>query len=150
MLERLRKSSDKLLTGLDRLTESDELLSNMLIQLRGLEGKEIDSLKKVTKAMQDSTKNIREMISGKTSERQGITASTQITVIGLMQTAQSYITNKTVAPGMQEEQLVKNAEDYIGAAVQRINRFYAGEWSGYRRLVESTKLNLFKDYKAIQ
>ena len=46
MLERLRKSSDKLLTGLDRLTESDELLSNMLIQLRGLEGKEIDSLKK--------------------------------------------------------------------------------------------------------
>ena len=88
--------------------------------------------------MQDSTKNIREMISGKTSERQGITASTQITVIGLMQTAQSYITNKTVAPGMQEEQLVKNAEDYIGAAVQRINRFYAG---GMVRLSEAGRIN---------
>jgi hypothetical protein len=45
MLERLRKSSDKLLTGMDRLTESEEVLTKITTELRGLEGKEMDSLR---------------------------------------------------------------------------------------------------------
>jgi hypothetical protein len=67
-----------------------------------------------------------------------------------MQTAQQYITAKSVAPGPQEEQLVKNAEDMINAALQRINSFYATRWLAYRKHVENTKINLFKDYQPIQ
>jgi hypothetical protein len=67
-----------------------------------------------------------------------------------MQTAQQYIQAKSVAPGPQEEQLVKNAEDMIGTAVKRINDFYATRWADYRKLAESTKVNLFKDYPPIQ
>jgi photosystem II stability/assembly factor-like uncharacterized protein len=150
MLDRLRKSSDKLVTGMDRLGESEEVLSKVTTELRGLQGKEIDSLRKATTAMQDSIKVIREFISGRTSDRQGLSRPPQITVLSTMQTAQQYITAKSVAPGAQEEQLVNNAEAMINVAVQRINQFYSGRWASYRRQVEGTKVNMFKDYEPIQ
>jgi hypothetical protein len=125
------------------------VLAKITTELKGLEGKEMDSLRKATMGMQDSIKKIREFISGNTSDRQGLSES-QTTVLTTMQTAQQYIQAKTVAPGMQEEQLVKNAEAMIDEAVKRINNFYAAEWTGYRKLVESTKVNLFKDYSPIR
>jgi hypothetical protein len=150
MLDRLRKSSDKLVTGMDRLTESEEVLTKMSAELKGLEGKDMDSLRKATMAMQDTIKKIREFVSGRTSTRQGLAAVPQITVLNTMQTAQQYIQAKSVAPGTQEEQLVKNAESMIAEAIKRINNFYATQWTDYRKLVESTKVNLFKDYTPIQ
>jgi photosystem II stability/assembly factor-like uncharacterized protein len=150
MLERLRNSSDKLLTGMDRLTESEETLSKIKTELTGLEGKEMDSLRKATTVVQDSIRTIREFISGRASTRQGLTRSNQVTVLGSMQTAQFYIQSKSVAPGTQEEQLVKNAEDMIDEAIKRINTFYATQWTGYRKLIESTRVNLFRDYSPIK
>jgi photosystem II stability/assembly factor-like uncharacterized protein len=150
MLDRLRKSSDKLLTGIDQLTESEEVLNKISAELKGLKGKEIDSLRKATMAMQDSIKNMREFISGRTSDRQGLSRPEDVTVLTTMRTAQQYIQAKSVAPGAQEEQLVKNAEDMIDEAVKQINNFYATDWAKYRRQVESTKVNLFKDYEPIK
>ncbi|HJW17947.1 MAG TPA: hypothetical protein VJ499_12535, partial [Flavisolibacter sp.] len=149
MLERLRKSSDKLLTGMDRLAESEEVLTKLTSDLKGLTGKETDSLQKTTNATKDSIKAIREYISGRTSERQGLSRPPSINVLNTMQEAQNYIMSKSVAPGPQEEQLVKNAEAMIAAAVKRINNFYANQWSNYRSQVEHTKINLFTDYKPI-
>jgi hypothetical protein len=67
-----------------------------------------------------------------------------------MQTAQQYILGKSVAPGPQEEQLVKNAESMIQSAVDRINRFYQTAWPMYRQHVEKSNVNLFKDYPPIE
>jgi hypothetical protein len=150
LLDRLRKSADKLTTGMDRLTESEEALTLLSAELKGMEGKDIDSLRKATTAIQDTIKAIRNFISGKASDRQGIGLSPQGTVTGAMQTAQQYIFAKSIAPGQQEEQLVKNAEEMINAAIKRINNFYALRWSGYRKQVEGTKISLFKDYQPIQ
>jgi hypothetical protein len=150
MLDRLRKSTDKLLTGLDRLTESDEVLTKITSELKGLEGKENDSLLKVSKAMQDSIKLIREFISGKTSERQGLSRPQDETVLSSIQTAQGYIMAKSIAPGQQEEKLVQHAEENIHTALQRINQFYTATWPRYRQQVEATRINLFKDYQPIQ
>jgi hypothetical protein len=150
MLDRLRKTSDKLVTGMDRLTESEEVLTKMTTELKGISGKDMDSLRRSTKAMQDSIKSIREFISGRTSDRQGLSRPPQVTVLSTMQTAQQYITSKSVAPGAQEEQLVKNAEDMINEAVRRINRFYATNWASYRNQVEKTRVDLFRDYQPIE
>lgn len=133
---------------MDRLSESEEVLTKITTQIRGLQG--MDTLRRATTAIQDSIRLIREYVSGRTSDRQGLARPPQITVLGQMQTAQQYITSKSVAPGPQEEQLVKNAEDIIIAAVQRINKFYETSWAGYRKKVENTKINLFKDYKPIE
>ena len=150
MYDRLRKKADKLTEGMDRLTEAEEVLIKMQAQLKGVEGKEIDSLRKITTAMQDSIKSIREFISGKTSDRQGISRPPQITVTTIMQQAMQYIGGKQTIPGAQEEKLVQGAEEMIDQAVQRINEFFDGKWKAYRQQVEATKINLFKDYKPIE
>lgn len=150
MADRLRRSADKLTTGMDQLTESEELLTKMLAQLKGLEGKEVDSLRKSTTKMQDEIKSIREFISGKTSTAQGITRSAEQTVMTSLQTAQQSIGSKAVAPGPQVEILVGNAEKAVKDAVEKINNFYSGKWAAYRQQVEGTKLNLFKEYKSIE
>ena len=147
---RLRKSADKLTEGMDRLTECDEVCTKITTQLRDMEGKEADSLRKTTKAMQDSIKSIREFISGKPSDKQGINRDPGMTVTRTIQNAMQYIGSKNVAPGMQEEKLVLNAETMIGLTVKRINNFLTGKWAAYRQQVEGTKLNLFKDYKPIE
>jgi hypothetical protein len=100
--------------------------------------------------IQDSLKAIREFISGKTSDKQGINRDPGNTVMRTMQIAQGYIGGKSVAPGEQEEKLLKNAETMITMTVQRINNFYNTKWKGYKEQVEGTKVNLFKDYKPIE
>ncbi len=62
-----------------------------------------------------------------------------------MQTAQQYILAKTVAPAKQEDLLVGNAEKMINAALGRINRLYATRGADFRKQVEGTKINLFKE-----
>jgi hypothetical protein len=150
MVDRLRASSAKLTEGMDRLTEWEEVLGKVQNQLRGVEGKEVDSLRKQTTALQDSIKAIRGFISGTPSDRQGITRSQDLTVMSTMQTAQQYIMSKSVAPARQEESLVENAEGMIREAVRRINNFHETKWKPYRTKVESTRVPLFKDYQPIQ
>lgn len=150
MYDRLRKSGDKLTEGTDRLTESDELCSKMMAQLKDVEGKEADSLRKSTKAMQDSIKAIKEFISGKPSDKQGINRDRGQTVLRDYQVAAQYIGSKNVAPGAQEEKLVMNAEESITEAIQRINKFYSNNWPAYRKQVEGADIKFFKDYKPIE
>ena len=135
---------------MDRLTESEDVCTKIMAQLKDLEGKDADSLRKITKAMQDSVKAIREFISGKISDKQGINRDTDPTVIRFYQIASQYIGSKNVAPGAAEEKMVQNAELMIGQALQRINNFFTGKWAAYRQLVEGTKVNLFKEYKPIE
>jgi len=150
MYERLQKSTDKLNEVLDRLNEASEVLTKMNSQLQNLEGKEADTLRKATRGIQDSIKTIREFINGKPSEKQGISRSSAPTVMTRLQEANMYIGSKNAAPALQEEQLIENAEKMIGEAMQRCNTFFAGPWSGYRKLVETTRIPLFKEYTPLQ
>jgi len=151
LFNRLRKSADKLTEGMDRLTEAEDVCTKMQTQLRGVEGKDADTLRKATTKMTDEIKTIREIINGKTSERQGLSRSPfEVTVMTQAQSAQQSIASKMVAPGQSEETMVDNAEKAIGDVVNKINDFFENKWKGYRSLVEGTKVNLFKDYKPIQ
>jgi hypothetical protein len=151
LYDRLQKSADKLTEGMDRLTESDEVCGKMLNELTGLEGKEVDSLRKQTTKMQEEIKSIREFVNGKSSDRQGLARNPfDVTVMSELREAQQSIGSKMVAPGVQEETLVSNAEKAVVEALQKINGFTDGKWKEYRSLVEATKVNIFKDYKAIQ
>ncbi len=150
MVDRLKKGADKLTEGMDRLTEAEEVCTKIEGQLRGVEGKETDSLRKTTAKMKEEIKSIREFISGKTSDLQGISRSPfQVTVMTQLQLAQQSILSKMVAPGQQEETLLANAEKVAAEAVQKINSFFDGKWKDYRTQVEGTKVNLFKDYKPL-
>jgi hypothetical protein len=104
----------------------------------------------MTTKMTDEIKAIREIISGKTSDKQGITRSPfEVTVMTQLQLAQQSISSKMVAPGQQEETLAGNAEKAVADVIQKINSFFDGKWKDYRQQVEGTKVNLFKDYKPL-
>jgi len=151
LYDRLRKSTDKLTEGMDRLTESEEICGKIKTQLNEIEGKDADSLRKVTTKMQDEIKSLREFINGKTSERQGLARNPfDVTVMSQLREAQQSIGSKMVAPGEQEEGRVSNAEKAVAEALRKINAFTDGKWKDYRNLAEGTKVNLFKDYKPIQ
>lgn len=151
MYDRVRKSSDKLTTAMDQLTESEEVLNKVLAQIKSVEGKEVDSLRKTSNKLQDDIKSFRELINGKTSDKQGISGNPfEITVMTALRTAQQSITSKMVAPGQQVEALVVNAEKAIDVIIEKINGFYSGKWKDYRQQVEATKVNLFKEYKPIE
>ncbi|HEX6181445.1 MAG TPA: hypothetical protein VFZ47_09370, partial [Chitinophagaceae bacterium] len=147
--DRLRKSVDKLTAGMDRLTEAEEVTRKIDAQLRDMQGREIDSLRKATKAMQDSIKAIREFISGKPQDRQGTGNVPQVTVMSRLQQANQGITSKPIKPGQQEELMVGWAETAIAQAIQRINGFFDGKWKDYRRQAENTPVKLFKDYNPL-
>ncbi|MEQ1675118.1 MAG: hypothetical protein ABL876_00375 [Chitinophagaceae bacterium] len=151
MFERLKKSASKLTEGMDRLTEAEELCTKMQSQLKGVEGKDADSLRKTTTKMQEEIKKIRELINGKTSDKQGITRNPfAVTVMTQLQQAQQSIGSKMVAPGAQVETMIANAEKAVAGTVEKINTFFGGSWMNYRQQVEGTKLNLFKEYKPIE
>jgi photosystem II stability/assembly factor-like uncharacterized protein len=151
MYDRLKKSADKLTEGMDRLTEADEVCTKLQAQLKGVEGKDADSLRKTTTKMQDEIKSIREFINGKTSDKQGITRSPfEVTAMTQLQAAQQSIGSKMVAPGSQEETMVANGEKAVADLIQKINTFFENKWAAYRQQVEGTKVNLFKEYKPIQ
>ena len=150
MLDRLRKSGDKLNEGMDRLTECDDILAKVNANLKDATGKDADTLTKATKKITEEIKKIREMINGKTSDRQGIGQVPQTTILSVYRTAQQAIRSKTIAPGVQEERLVFEAEDKVKQAVKAMNQFILNSWADYRKLVESKPLKMFKEYKEIE
>src|SRR5262249_17340464 len=150
LYDRLKRSTDKLTEGMDRLAESDTVCKKMLTELSGIEGKDADSLRKMTTKMQDTIKAIREFITGKKSERQGLADFPfEVTVMAQLREAEQSIGSKMVVPGAQEETMVSNAEKAIAEALQKINAFTNGKWAAYRTQAEGTKINLFKDYKPL-
>jgi len=150
MYDRLRKSAEKLIEAGDRLAEAEEVINKVQAQLRGVEGKEADSLRKTSTKILDEIKAIRESALGKASDKQGISRSPfDVTVVSQMQQAQQIIGSKMIAPGAQEETMVANAEKSVGDFIQRVNNFFETKWKDYRAQVEATKVNLFKDYKPL-
>jgi len=151
MVEKLKKTNDKLVTSVDRLAEADELLRKMETQLGGLSGKEADSLRKATRVMKDSVKALREMLTGRAREKQGYYGgfAADVTPVSQLSLAYRYIAFRHTAPGPQEDMLLANAEKMANEAAAMVNRFFAGPWKQYRTLAESTRLPLFRDYEPI-
>jgi photosystem II stability/assembly factor-like uncharacterized protein len=146
MQKALQEKASRLTEGMDRLTEAETVANKIQAQLKDVEGKEADSLRKSSKAVLDSIKSIREYISGKPQTRQGYGNVPQITVLNQFAAARSAIGSKMAIPGKQEQVLVERAEAMINAAVGKINHFFAGQWMNYRKQVESNPVKLFKEY----
>ena len=146
MFDRLQVSADKLTAAVDKILDAEETLTKLEGQLRGAEGKDVDSLRKETTKMREEIKKIRESIFGRNaSDRQGITRYADITTQSILNTARQEISGKIAAPTAQTERLVADAETAVTESVKKINEFVTGKWAAYRKLAESTPVELFKD-----
>jgi photosystem II stability/assembly factor-like uncharacterized protein len=146
---RMEKSITQLTEATDRLTEAEDVAKSIQSQVKDKEGKELEDLGKASKSIQDSIKVQREMITGKKFEKQGYGRPYQITSQGKIFEAMSYIRSKQIAPTKADENLVEQLEVLTKEAIEKVNKFFANNWSAYRKKVEATPLKTFKDYSPI-
>ncbi len=149
-LKRLEKSTIRLTEVTDRLTEADEIIAKIEAQLKNVEGKELDSLRKMGKTMTDSIKNIRNFIFGKPQEKQGYGSPYQLRVNEKLQTARGEVLGKNKIPDTQEINQIEIAETLVAQAVEKANVFFTTKWADYKKQAEATPMNVFKEYKAIE
>ena len=149
-IKRLDKSNDKLVEITDRLTDADETISKVEASLKNIETPEADSLRKTSKAITDSIKNIRSFIFGKPLEKQGYGRVYQVTVNGKLQDARDEITNKNKIPAAQEFALIEIAESLVAESIKKTNAFFNGKWAAYQKQADTTPMKLFKEYNTME
>jgi photosystem II stability/assembly factor-like uncharacterized protein len=146
---KLRKTADKLTKGIDMLNDAEDITKKYEAQLKDVEGKDADTIRKQSKKMQDEIKTIRDFISGKKIERQGYGQLPVETVMSSLQEAIGYINGKNAMPTNQEELLVQKAEKNINESIKKINTFFSNKWKAYQTLIETSKVNIFKEFKEL-
>jgi photosystem II stability/assembly factor-like uncharacterized protein len=150
MLDRLDKSTTRLTAVTDLLAEAEETITKLESQLKNVEGKEADSLRKAGKAMTDSVKSIRNFIFGKPQEKQGYGSPYQLRVSEKLQVARGEVLGKNKIPDAQEINQIEIAETLVGEAVQKANTFFSTHWVVYKKLAELTPVNIFKELKPVE
>jgi len=147
--KRINTLSLKVTTLNDRLTEADEIVVKVNEELKNADSTRADSLRKSGKAIQDSIKNIRYLISGKPQEKQGYGNLPQVTIGNAIGELRRNVFNKTTVPGEQEERLFTEVTELVNQALKKGNDFFESKWKAYRAYVEATPVKLFKDYTPI-
>ena len=150
MIKRIEKSSARLTAITDQLTEAEDAITKIEAELKNIEGKDADSLRKTGKLMMDSIKSIRNYIMGKTQEKQGYGTPYQVTATGRLGEARNEVLGKTKIPDAQEISLIEEAELLADKAVKKTNEFFKGPWVQYQKQTESTPRKLFREYKDIE
>lgn len=150
LLTRLEKSTTRLVAVNDQLNEAEKTIKRVEATFSALDAKQSDPLKKISTAMADSIKNIRDYIFGKKQEKQGYGTPYQVTVNGRLQEATYAVAGKNKIPDEQELRLTDEAEYLVSDVVKRANNFLSMQWKNYRSAVENSKIDLFKDVKMIE
>ena len=150
MLKRIEKSTARLVEITDRLTDAEETISKIESQLKNIEGKDTDSLRKAGKIMTDSIKNIRNFIFGKPQEKQGYGSPYQLTVNKILGDARGEVFGKTKIPDAQEMRITEELEGLVNEVVQKTNIFFKGPWQLYKKQADNTPVKLFNEYKEIE
>ena len=148
-VKRIEKSVGKTVEVTDRLAEAEETIAKVDAQLKNVEGKDADSLRKKGKIMADSIKKIRNFIMGTPQEKQGYGSPYEITVNDRLSESRNEVTRKSKIPDAQEFGLIEMAEGLVEQAIQTTNDFFNGKWKEYQQQAEATPMKIFKEFKII-
>jgi hypothetical protein len=139
----LKKSGDKLIDVLDMMSKAEEESKKVDTYISGMKGKEVDTLKSMSKTLNEEIKKLREFISGTPQTKQGYGQVPQVTVMNQYQQANMGISSKSIEPGQQEKDLVARAATMIEEAVKKGNVIKDGIWKNYMEMVRAAKLDPF-------
>jgi hypothetical protein len=140
----LKKSGDKLIEVMDMMSAAEDATKKVDTYITGMKGKDVDSLKNMSKKLNEEIKKLREFINGTPQTKQGYGQVPQVTVMNQYQQANQGISSKSIEPGQQEKELVARAATMIEEAVKRANVIKEGLWKNYMELVRASKLDPFE------
>ncbi|MEI6264754.1 MAG: hypothetical protein WCP74_06600 [Sphingobacteriia bacterium] len=147
---RMEKSTLKLNSLNDRITEAEDIMKKVEAGYGNMERKDADTLRKVGKQVADGIKEIKEMLNGKPQLKQGYGNIPQETVTGILGEARQVVMGKTAIPGPQEDRLMSYGEEALDGVIKKANTLFDGVWKQYRTLAEAAPVKLFKEYKPIE
>jgi len=139
----LKKSGDKLIEVMDMMSKAEEESKKVDTYISGMKGKEVDTLKSMSKTLNEEIKKLREFINGTPQTKQGYGQVPQVTVMNQYQQANMGISSKAIEPGQQEKMLVERAAAMIEEAVKKGNVIKDGIWKSYIEMVRAAKLDPF-------
>lgn len=150
LLDRLNRTTTLLTEAIDRLDEAKEATDLLTTQLKDKPGKDMETLRKLTKTMQDTLKVKRELILGKRIEKQGYGRPNQVTPVSKLSEARIYVGGRREPVTRTENELVAQAEAMTREALDKVNAFFRSQWNDYRQKVEAAPLSVVKEYAELK
>ncbi len=147
LLKDVEKTMEQMANISQQLNESKEIVKNYKKQLSDLKDKKYADLIKKHDTISKKLDGYVDELLGKEDKRQGITRSTDPTVVSNLFTAYSYINDLIQLPGSTEKQLLENAINAFETYKATINAFYQKDWVEYKNEIEKLNLSLFKESK---
>jgi len=143
--DRLQNHVDLLTAAMDRLADAEETIAKLENSIKGNKEKEADSLRKSCSEIKKKIKELKEPISGRSSDKQGITRFSDRTTTSVIWQARTEITGKISMPTALSQRMVEEAEKAIKESISTIDAFFNDSWKKFRKQAEETPLKLFKE-----
>jgi photosystem II stability/assembly factor-like uncharacterized protein len=149
-LEKLQPVNDKYNAALDLIQDAESVLVALKAEWKDKKDKGIDTLNKTHKVITEKVKGLREYMMGKRQEKQGYGTVPVITPIGIIRNASMLIMGKNTVPGDQENAAIAAAVVAADGVAAKVNAFFEKDWADFRKLVEATPINKFKEVQVIK
>ncbi len=136
--------------AMTQLRESKKITEDILKQLKERKGDAYDSLKKNTKAVQDSIKTLVDELLGAKIDKQGIVRDPNTNIMQYYWGARMYLGSSLQMPGPTEERLHRQGREKLAPWLEKVNAFYQTVWPGYQQQVTQTDLSPFKEVSSFK
>lgn len=141
----LQSEIQKAADAVKQLVESKNIATKLAADLKKIDAESnkelIDSTKEISKSID---KLIAEFI-GKVDKRQGITRNPEVTVMQRLSLANAYVRSRKSGVNDNELRLINFAKHSLNANLEKVNSFFASEWSTFREQFDVSKLSPFKE-----
>ena len=135
---------------MDLIQDAETVLAALKSEWKDKKDKGIDTLNKTHKVISDKVKGLREYMMGKKQEKQGYGTVPVITPIGVIRNASMLIMGKNTVPAEQEDAAIAAAVVAADGVAAKVNAFFEKDWADFRKLVEATPINKFKEVQVIK
>jgi photosystem II stability/assembly factor-like uncharacterized protein len=147
-LMKVESAQEALGKALGELNAARTLTERIVSQNNGVNDQNARELIRVSRDIQQKIQKVNEYFNG--PQQQGPRAQNTPRVVFTsvsqrLNSARSYASSSFGAPTETELRLLTQAEDAIKEGLELINEFFRTEWPEYRKKVEGTQVNLFKD-----
>jgi len=141
----LRKQLDKSVASfaqsLNRLSDSDTTVQEVLTQIEEADNQSYNKLQKQSEKVREKIKSLNDAAKGKRPDKQvGAWQSFETTAYSKVSDARQALQARLYMPSSQDKMLVQQAEQLVNDFQQKVKAFYTEDWLNYRQAVEQASL----------
>jgi len=131
-----------------RVRDANGIITKVEAQMKGVDKDKVKDLKKITKETKEMLVEVQAIVSGRPTPAgtQGIFRSSDPTANQMINQVRFAASSRREAPGPNEMDLLKNAEQMISKAMGMADEFFSNQWPKFKTAYDGTDLGFFKDF----